>query len=171
MHTTAVWWQVEAAALVQVFAQPWRALDGFLGAAYAMHYVAALLTMSELRDLGRAVGNSDATWFATLGMERRGQPHVFGTNGIAPQDVRHFQPTVFLYDNYPGGIGLSTPLYDRRREVVQQAYDLVSACACLYGCPACVGPILAAGESDGPTPKEAARLVLALLTGKGCDGA
>jgi DEAD/DEAH box helicase domain-containing protein len=171
MHTTAVWWQVEAAALHQVFAQPWRALDGFLGAAYAMHYVAALLTMSELHDLGRAVGNSDATWFATVGIERRGQPHVFGTNGIEPQDVRHFQPTVFLYDNYPGGIGLSTPLYDRRREVVQQAYGLVTACACLYGCPACVGPILAAGESDGPTPKEAARLVLALLTGESSDGA
>ena len=84
-----------------------------------------------------------------------------------PQDIRHFQPTVFLYDNYPGGVGLSTPLYDRRREVVQQAYDLVTACTCLYGCPTCVGPILAAGESDGPTPKEAARLVLSLLTGEG----
>jgi DEAD/DEAH box helicase domain-containing protein len=96
---------------------------------------------------------------------------VFGTDGIEPQDVRHFQPTVFLYDNYPGGIGLSTPLYDRRREVVQQAYSLVTACACLYGCPACVGPILAAGESDGPPPKEAARLVLSLLTGESSDGA
>jgi DEAD/DEAH box helicase domain-containing protein len=154
-----------------VFAQPWRALDGFLGAAYAMHYVAALLTMSELYDLGRAVGNSDATWFATVGMERRGRPQVFGTNGIEPQDVRHFQPTVFLYDNYPGGIGLSTPLYDRRLEVVRQAYGLVTACGCLYGCPACVGPILAAGESDGPTPKEAARLVLALLAEERDDGA
>jgi len=55
--------------------------------------------------------------------------------------------------------------------VGQQAYDLVTACSCLYGCPACVGPILAAGESDGPTPKEAARLVLALLTGESSDGA
>src|SRR5919109_1410170 len=146
MHTTVVWWQVEADALHQVFAQPWRALDGFLGAAYAMHHVAALLTMSELRDLGRAVGNSDATWFATVGMEGRGQPHVF------------------LSTNSPGGIAPPTPLYDRRRGVVRQAYALVTACACLYGCPACVGPILAAGESDGPTPKEAARLVLALLS-------
>jgi len=166
MHTTAVWWQVEAEALQHAFTQPWRALDGFLGAAYAMHYVAALLTMSEPHDLGRAVGNSDATGFATVGVEGRGRPQVFGTNGIDPQMVRHFQPTVFLYDNYPGGIGLTTPLYDRRREVVQQAHDLVTACACAYGCPACVGPILSAGEQDGYTPKEAARLVLSLLTGE-----
>jgi DEAD/DEAH box helicase domain-containing protein len=164
MHTTAVWWQVEAAALQDAFAQPWRALDGFLGAAYAMHWVAALITMSEPRDLGRAVGNSDATWFATVGVEGRGQPQVFGSDGVEPQMVRHFQPTVFLYDNYPGGIGLSTPLYDKRRAVVQQAYDLVTACACTDGCPACVGPILSAGEPDSHTPKEAARLVLALLS-------
>lgn len=170
MHTTAVWWQVEATALQGVFAQPWRALDGFLGAAYAMHYVAALLTMSEPRDLGRAVGNNDATWFATVGPHGRGQTQVFGTDGMEPPDLRHFQPTVFLYDNYPGGIGLSTPLYDRRYEVVQQAYDLVNACACAYGCPACVGPILTPGEGEACTPKEAARLVLALLTGGEAHG-
>lgn len=163
MHTTAVWWQVEAEALQRAFAQPWRALDGFLGAAYAMHYVAALLTMSEPHDLGRAVGDSDATWFATVGVEGRGRPQVFGSDGVEPQMLRHFQPTVFLYDNYPGGIGLSTPLYDRRREVVQQAHALVTACACTYGCPACVGPILSAGEQDGYTPKAAACLVLSLL--------
>lgn len=165
MHTTAVWWQVEAEALQRAFTQPWRALDGFLGAAYAMHFVAALLTMSEPRDLGRAVGNSDATWFATVGAQGRGQAQVFGADGMEAPDLQHFQPTVFLYDNYPGGIGLSTPLYDRRDAVVQQAYDLVNACACAYGCPACVGPVLAPGEEAGPTPKEAARLVLALLSG------
>ena len=170
MHTTAVWWQVEAEALQQAFTQPWRALDGFLGAAYAMHYVAALLTMSELHDLGRAVGNSDATWFATVGIERRGQPQVFGTNGIEPQDIRHFQPTVFLYDNYPGGIGLSTPLYDRRREVVQQAYGLVTACACLQGVRPALVPSWLPAEPDDYTPKEAARLVLSLLTGESSDG-
>jgi len=170
MHTTAVWWQVEAEALQRAFAQPWRALDGFLGAAYAMHYVAALLTMSEPHDLGRAVGNSDATWFATVGVEGRGRPQVFGTDGNEPQMVRHFQPTVFLYDNYPGGIGLSTPLYDRRREVVQQAYALVTACACAYGCPACIGPILSGAEQGDDTPKEAARLVLSLLTGESACG-
>ncbi|MBM3225202.1 MAG: DEAD/DEAH box helicase [Candidatus Tectomicrobia bacterium] len=171
MHTTAVWWHVEAEALQRAFEQPWRALDGFLGAAYAMHHVAALLTMSELHDLGRAVGNSDATWFATVGGTRRGQSNVFGTEGGEPPEMRHFQPTVFLYDNYPGGIGLSMPLYDLRRTVVQQAYDLVTACACHTGCPTCVGPILAVDEQESLTPKASACLVLSLLTGESEDGA
>ena len=64
MHTTATWWQMDATALHNAFEQPGQALDGFLGAAYAMHHVAALLAMTEPYDLGRAVGNSDTTWFA-----------------------------------------------------------------------------------------------------------
>jgi len=78
--------------------------------------------------------------------------------------AQQFKPTVFLYDNYPGGVGLSTPLYDLRREVVSRAHDLVSACGCKYGCPACVGPILASDEQRGYSPKAAALTVLALLS-------
>jgi DEAD/DEAH box helicase domain-containing protein len=166
MHTTAAWWQVDAAPLHQTFPQPWQALDGFLGAAYAMHHVAALLAMAEPRDLGRAVGNSDATWFATVGVSGRG--HVQSLTGTEEREAlqRQFQPTVFLYDNYPGGIGLSTVLYDLRHTIVHKAYELVAACDCAYGCPACIGPILAADEERGYAPKHATLTVLALLTQK-----
>ena len=130
MHTTAVWWQVGLPHYSRFLRSP-GGPRWLFRRRLCVHYVAALLTMSELHDLGRAVGNSDATWFCHGRYRAAWTAHVFGTNGIEPQDVRHFQPTVFLYDNYPGGIGLSTPLYDRRREVVQQAYGLVTACACL----------------------------------------
>ncbi|HKK14955.1 MAG TPA: DEAD/DEAH box helicase, partial [Gammaproteobacteria bacterium] len=66
MHTTAVWWQVAPEALEQAFDNRWQALDGFLGAAHALHCVAALLTLCEPHDLGRAVGDGQATWFATV---------------------------------------------------------------------------------------------------------
>jgi DEAD/DEAH box helicase domain-containing protein len=51
-----------------------------------------------------------------------------------------FEPDVLLYDNYPGGIGQSDPLFRRRNELLKAALDLVSACACEAGCPSCVGP-------------------------------
>jgi DEAD/DEAH box helicase domain-containing protein len=162
MHTTAVWWQVDPQRLIEVFPSRWQALDGFLGAAYAMHHVAALLTMSERGDLGRAVGDGNSQWFATVGMDGRGKPKSF--NGDVDLDgAREFIPTVFLYDNYPGGIGLSTPLFDLRGEVVRKARELVSACACTHGCPACVGPILASDEQRGYSPKLAALKVLELF--------
>lgn len=164
MHTTAVWWQIDPRVLHESFASRWQALDGFLGAAYAMHHVAALLTMSEPHDLGRAVGNGDATWHATVGPHGRGQirsPEGEALDVDALQE--QFSPTVFLYDNYPGGVGLSAPLFDMRHQVIERAKQLVQACECSGGCPACVGPILASDETRGHSPKDAAIVVLGLF--------
>jgi DEAD/DEAH box helicase domain-containing protein len=164
MHTTAVWWQIAPEVLAAFFASHWQALDGFLGAAYALHFVAALLTMSEKSDLGRAVGDSNATWFATVGVDGRGSSkNISGEAVDVSRSGEAFIPTVFLYDNYPGGIGLSTPLYDLRQEVVRQAVKLVENCACRHGCPACVGPILTSDEERGHSPKTAAAKVLSLF--------
>lgn len=164
MHTTAVWWTLEPARLAATFPSRWQALDGFLGAAYAMHHVAALLTMAEPRDLGRAVGDAGSTWFATVGADGRGAPKAFDGGDVdLDRMAREFRPTVFLYDNYPGGIGLSTPLFDLRRQVVTRAHALVGACECAHGCPACIGPILASEEERGFSPKRAALAVLELF--------
>jgi DEAD/DEAH box helicase domain-containing protein len=172
MHTTSVWWQVKPDALEAAFPSRQQALDGFLGAAYAMHHVAALATMSEPHDLGRAVGDGDAKWFATVGSNGRGQMRSFDGGELSPDAAERtggrFRPAVFLYDNYPGGVGLSAPLYDRRAEVVQRAHAMVAACGCRYGCPACVGPILASDEVRGYSPKSAALTVLQLF-GAGSD--
>ncbi|MEO1767069.1 DEAD/DEAH box helicase [Thiobacter aerophilum] len=164
MHTTAVWWTLDPARLAAAFPSRWQALDGFLGAAYAMHHVAALLTMAEPHDLGRAVGDAGSTWFATVGADGRGAPKAFDGETVDLDRLsREFRPTVFLYDNYPGGIGLSAPLFDLRREVVRRARDLVAACECAHGCPACIGPILASDEQRGFSPKGAALEVLELF--------
>jgi len=164
MHTTAVWWYLRPDVLERQFSSRWQVLDGFLGAAHAMHFVAAMLSMSEPGDLGRAVGSSDATWFTTVGMAGRGE-----TRSSTGEDVdldapeARFQPTVFLYDNYPGGIGLSAPLYDLRVRVIAGARHMVSACPCRDGCPACIGPILGSDEQREDSPKSLALAVLSLL--------
>lgn len=165
MHTTSVWWQVHPERLAEVFDSRHQALDGFLGAAYAMHHVAALRTMSEPGDLGRAVGDGDARWFATVGAAGRGQIRAPDGGELDPERVRTFRPCVFLYDNYPGGVGLSEPLFERRDAVVADALDLIRNCACEHGCPGCVGPVLASEEQRGFSPRRAARTVLELLSG------
>ena len=50
-------------------------------------------------------------------------------------------PTVTVYDQVPGGIGLGDQLYSLGREVWQAARELVGGCTCEGGCPACVGPV------------------------------
>ena len=81
-----------------------------------------------------------------------------------PAATDQFVPTVYLYDAYPGGIGLSEPLHQRRDDLVRQARALLAGCDCRAGCPACVGPVLAGDEGKaGDTPKSLATKVLALL--------
>ena len=167
MHTTAVWWQLAPQVLSECFANRQQALDGFLGAAYAMHHVAALTVMSEPHDLGRAVGDGDGKWFATVGANGRGQLRSADGAERDPEGETRFRPAVFLYDNYPGGVGLSAPLYDRRGEVIEGAAKLIRSCDCKYGCPACVGPILASDEQRGFSPKAAALTVLEQFTRDG----
>ena len=53
------------------------------------------------------------------------------------------QPGIVIYDQVPAGIGFSQRLYEIHSELMSQAHELVSACACSDGCPSCVGP---AGE-------------------------
>src|ERR1700676_3532182 len=79
MHTSAVWWQVEPSALHHAFASRWQALDGFLGAAYAIHSVAVLVTMSDRHDLGRAIGDGEGQWFAIT--DAQGRARLRGASG------------------------------------------------------------------------------------------
>jgi DEAD/DEAH box helicase domain-containing protein len=56
-------------------------------------------------------------------------------------------PTIYLYDNFPGGIGLSFKLFNDPVPTLQGCLDLVQSCGCESGCPSCVGPVLETGEN------------------------
>ena len=163
MHTTSVWWQLPPALLESAFESRQDALDGFLGAAYALHIAATVAVMAEGRDLQKAVGDGDGAWFALPDAQGRGQLRGTESQVLSPVSGDRFVPTAYLYDNYPGGIGLSEPLWRRQRELVQRAAQLVSACDCRAGCPACVGPVLANDEDAETTPRTLAARVLQLL--------
>ncbi|MFC6332154.1 DEAD/DEAH box helicase [Paenibacillus septentrionalis] len=62
---------------------------------------------------------------------------------VVPQvkAVHSGKPTIFFYDRYPGGIGLSKRLYEIHSLLLDNAKQLISQCGCTSGCPACVGPI------------------------------
>lgn len=73
---------------------------------------------------------------------------------VVPQvkAVHTKRPTIFFYDRYPGGIGLSERLYDIHEHLLEEAKRIISGCGCISGCPACVGPI----EEVGLTGKSLA---------------
>ncbi|SDH51774.1 DEAD/DEAH box helicase [Alteribacillus bidgolensis] len=56
------------------------------------------------------------------------------------------KPTIFLYDRYPGGVGLSSAVYYSLLELLQNGKKLIQSCPCTTGCPSCVGSDLNLGE-------------------------
>jgi DEAD/DEAH box helicase domain-containing protein len=69
-------------------------------------------------------------------------------------------PTITLYDRTPDGLGLAPRLYELHSELLQGALDLVRECACIDGCPACVGPV---GPGGGQVKALTAQLLHALV--------
>ncbi|MBI3360858.1 MAG: DUF1998 domain-containing protein, partial [Chloroflexi bacterium] len=62
-------------------------------------------------------------------------------------------PTITIYDLVPDGIGFSERLYELHDELLRGALDLVTACKCREGCPACVGPVGEGSETKQTTIK------------------
>ncbi len=51
------------------------------------------------------------------------------------------RPTIYIYDSYPGGLGMSEKLYTVHNELLLQARKHLADCPCESGCPSCVGPV------------------------------
>jgi len=46
--------------------------------------------------------------------------------------------TIFIYDGFEGGIGLTEKAFDLFEEITRMTYELVRDCTCEEGCPACI---------------------------------
>lgn len=77
--------------------------------------------------------------------------------------VHSEKPTVFLYDRYPGGVGLSDSVYKQFANIVADAVHFVSACPCDNGCPSCTG---LAGANSGLSVKTLIVNTLAEVIGR-----
>ena len=130
MHTTSYWLTVPATVTAVL---PYAAVDrrdGVVALAFAMKQVAQLLLMCDGHDIGISIESS-------------------------PEGDH----TIFVYDNYPGGIGFSEPLFRMHDELVAATRHLIARCECENGCPGCVGPV----GNTGPLAKAAALRILDLL--------
>ncbi|MBS4203163.1 DEAD/DEAH box helicase [Bacillus sp. FJAT-49754] len=49
------------------------------------------------------------------------------------------KPTIFIYDQYPGGIGISDKVYEMMTEIIAETKSMIINCPCESGCPSCIG--------------------------------
>ena len=117
MHTTAYWLTVPRVVMAALPYASDDRRDGVVGLAFAIRQVAQLLLMCDRQDIGISIGDGEE-----MGPEMD-------------------EPRVFIYDNYPGGIGFSEPLFRMHAELLSRTRELIAGCECEHGCPTCVGPI------------------------------
>jgi DEAD/DEAH box helicase domain-containing protein len=129
MHTTSYWLAIPADVMGVLPFAADDRRDGIVGLSFAMKQVAQLLLMCDSHDIGISI------------------------------DLEEQSPRIFIYDNYPGGIGFSQPLYRMHDELLDATRRLIAECPCENGCPGCVGPV----GNTGPLAKMAALRILDLL--------
>lgn len=79
-----------------------------------------------------------------------------------PHHPHTAQSTIFIYDGYSGGVGLSKTGYDRIEPLMRDTQELLEDCPCEDGCPACVQSPHC-GNANDPLDKNLARALLSKL--------
>ncbi|HEV2522350.1 MAG TPA: DEAD/DEAH box helicase [Candidatus Acidoferrales bacterium] len=156
MHTTAFWLTLERPLIESL---PFSISDrqsGMFGLLHAFESIATLLLMCDARDLGTAIGERPPSPGSEIEWEEATTQEAI----MSPAEKEFFEPNLYLYDAYPGGIGFSEPLYRAHHIFLTKTRELISACPCENGCPSCVGPV---GER-GERAKEAALAILSRLS-------
>jgi DEAD/DEAH box helicase domain-containing protein len=70
------------------------------------------------------------------------------------------KPTIYIYDKYPGGVGLSKKCFTIDRLLLENTLELIGKCICENGCPACIGPPLEAGLFGKKSAQKILKLVV-----------
>jgi DEAD/DEAH box helicase domain-containing protein len=145
MHTAGLWWTIRPEVLAAVSPDRDALVDGLRGLAYLLHHLAPLFLMCDVRDLGSWLG--DAAPPEPGGAGAAG-PRVLTTERARARllAVERFEPTVYLYDSQPGGVGLTERLFELTAPLLARARETIRACACRAGCPSCVGPVNEVGR-------------------------
>jgi DEAD/DEAH box helicase domain-containing protein len=134
-ETMALWWDV-APEIAAVCSR--RGLD-FLGGIHAVEHAAIgilpLFAMCDRWDIG-------------------------GLSTPRHPDTDTAQ--IFIYDGFPGGVGISEQGFRELPALWQATYEVISQCPCEGGCPSCIQSPKC-GNNNEPLDKDAARLILEML--------
>jgi DEAD/DEAH box helicase domain-containing protein len=132
MQTTALWWEFPEALFADPYFQESVIGEGLKGISYTLQNLIPLYIMCDVNDI------------SVVPMVRAPFSH---------------KPTIYVYDKYQGGIGLSKKIFEIDREVLKGVRDHIKQCPCAHGCPSCTGPTL----ENSLFGKESALKILNLL--------
>ncbi len=132
MQTTALWWEFDDRLFVDPYFQESIIGEGLKGISYTLNNLIPLYIMCDVNDI------------SVVPMVRAPFSH---------------KPTIYVYDKFQGGMGLSKKLYEMDAAVLKGVWQHIKSCPCAHGCPSCTGPTL----ENTLFGKESALKILELL--------
>jgi DEAD/DEAH box helicase domain-containing protein len=118
MQSTALWWEFSDQLFIDPFFKESVVGEGLKGIAYALQNLIPIYVMCDISDISVI-------------------PRV--------NDPFTHKPTIFVYDKFQGGIGLSKKLFAIDNAVLKAVKTHIESCICKQGCPSCTGPTLEGG--------------------------
>lgn len=119
MHTTAFWYAFPGDIAIRLDITGSQFGGALRGLANILGKIAPLWVMCDMRDL-RAISQVRAPFTE--------------------------KPTIYIYENIPGGVGLAEKLFIERERLFEACREHVRTCPCSDGCPTCIGPPMEVGD-------------------------
>ncbi len=136
-ETRAMWWDIPPDVIEAVRRRKLDFLGGIHAAEHAAIGILPLFAMCDRWDIG-------------------------GLSTPAHADTH--RPQIFIYDGYPGGVGIAEKGYELLTELWQATLETIRECPCEAGCPSCIQSPKC-GNNNEPLDKPAAVVILQGLLG------
>ncbi len=148
LHTMSYWLTLASSRFERIGEQPDHWARVVQGLGQVLQVAASLQLMCDPRDIDLCVGSvQQDQWLTRDGQDlvvrdRDGRAMPTRDSGDAAMTVGPplYNPTIFIYDRFPGGVGFGEGLFEGQARLMTLARELVEGCACQQGCPSCVGP-------------------------------
>ena len=130
--TMAVWVDVSVEILERIESYGFNQFGGLHGAEHLIMSLIPMFAMCHRDDIG-------------------------GVSSLLHPDTG--TPQIFVFDNYPGGVGISELGYGIMEDLWDMSLNVIKRCLCESGCPACI-QFPGCGRNNEPLDKKSAKLIL-----------
>ncbi len=145
MQTTSVWLAPSSRLLAEISPSRDELLDGLRALAYLLHRLAPIFLLSDIRDVGSWLGDGSPSEAGVVATRESTRARLL--------QAALFTPTIYLYDNQPGGIGLAERIFEVLPDLLTRGLETLQSCGCRNGCPSCVGPVNEVGRRAKPVAR------------------
>jgi DEAD/DEAH box helicase domain-containing protein len=120
-------------------------LDGLRALTHLLHHLAPIFLLSDIRDVGAWLGEGSPSEAGVVATRESTRARLL--------QAAEFTPTIYLYDNQPGGIGLAERIFQVLPDLLARGLETLLSCGCRSGCPSCVGPVNDVGRRAKPVAR------------------